>query len=105
MSYTWNLVCGASNTVTIHLHHLAWSDNSLSVFFAHLKNDQTGDIKRDPRHIYTNPHDVLACPITTLAIYLSTFNITGMNDTALFRGGNQYKQFSNSLEKILIGWL
>ena len=76
MCLTWNLVCRALNTVsTIHLHHLAWTDNCLSVYFAHMKNNQKIDRKRDPRYIYANPHNVLVCPITALAIYLSTFNI------------------------------
>ena len=88
MCLTWNLVCRATNTVTIHLHHLSWADDCLSVFFAHMKNDQTGEKKRDPRHVYANPHDVLVCPITAIAIYLSTFNITGTKDTALFPKNN-----------------
>lgn len=45
---TWNLVCQASNTVTIHLHHLNWADDRLKIFFAHMKNDQTGDQKETP---------------------------------------------------------
>ena len=62
------LGCRALNTVTIHLHHLAWTDNCLSVFFVHMKNDQLEDRKRDPRHIYANPHNVLVCPITALQV-------------------------------------
>ena len=98
---TWNLVCRASNTVTIHLHHLSWSDDCLCIYFAQMKNDQTGDRKRDPRHVYANPHDVLVCPITALAMYISIFNVTGSKDSALFPGSNQYKRFAKSLEKIL----
>ena len=101
MCLTWNLVCRAANTVTIHLHHLAWTDDCLSIYFAHMKNDQTGDRKRDPRHVYANPHDVLVCPIPAISIYLSTFNITGIKDTALFPGDNQYKRFANSFDRIL----
>jgi len=49
MCLTWNLVCRATNTVTIHLHHLAWADDCLSVYFAHMKNDQTGEKKRESK--------------------------------------------------------
>ena len=89
MCLVWNLFYRAVNTVTIHLHHLAWTDDGLSIYFAHMKNDETGDRERDLRHIYTNPHYILVCPITTLSIYLSTFNITGTKDTTLFLGDNQ----------------
>ena len=98
MCLTWNLVCRALNSVIIHLHHLAWTEDYLSDFFAHMKNNQTGDRKRDLRHMYTNTYNVLFGPITALAIYLSTFNITCTKDEALFLGDNQHKQFLNSLE-------
>ena len=51
MTITWNLVCRASNTSSIHLHHMEWAEDSLRIYFAHMKNDQTGERKRDPRHI------------------------------------------------------
>ena len=98
---TWNLICCSKNTTTIHLHHLEWSDDCLHIYFAHMKNDQTGQRKRDPRHIYANPIDPLVCPILSLSIYFSTFSITGTKDTALFPGKNQYKRFAKYFEFIL----
>ena len=98
---TWNLICRSKNTTTIHLHHLEWSDDCLHIYFAHMKNDQTGQRKRDPRHIYANPIDPLVCPILSLSIYFSTFSITGTKDTALFPGKNQYKRFAKYFEFIL----
>ena len=34
---TWNLICRSANTVSIHLHHLEWMDDCLSIYFAHMK--------------------------------------------------------------------
>lgn len=101
MTMTWNLVCRASNTSSIHLHHLEWTEDSLRVFFAHMKNDQTGERKRDPRHIYCNPHVPIICPILALSVYLSCFSISGTVDSALFPGSNQYKRFASYFEMIL----
>ena len=75
MCLSWNFVRRALDIVTTHLHHLVSTNDYLSVFLAHMKNNQKIDRKRDPRYIYANPHNVLVCPITALAIYLSTFNI------------------------------
>ena len=55
---TWNLMCRATNTCTIHLHHMDWQNDCLCIYFAHMKNDQGGDSKRDPRHVYLNPLDL-----------------------------------------------
>ena len=67
-----------------------------------MKNDQTGDRKKNPRHIYANPYDVLVCSVTALSIYMAIFNIAGPKDSALFPGTNQYKRFANNLERILV---
>jgi len=34
---TWNLMCRATNTCSVHLHHIEWCDDCLGVFFAHAK--------------------------------------------------------------------
>ena len=82
--------------------YIEWTTDCLSIYFAHMKNDQTGDRKRDPRHIYANPIDHTVCPVLALAIYLSIFCISGAKDTALFPGKNQYKRFSKYFEFILL---
>ncbi len=56
-----------------------------------MKNDQTGDRKRDPRHIYAHPIDPTVSLVLALAIYFSTFSVSGAKDTALFPGKNQYR--------------
>ena len=91
---TWNLICRSTNTCTIHLHHMEWENDCLCIFFAHMKNDQYGDRKKDPRHVYSNPLDPVVCPILALAIYFSAFNISGVKGSQLFQGVNQYQRFS-----------
>ncbi len=102
LTTTWNLICRVTNTCTIHLHHMDWQNDYLSIFFAHMKNYQVGERKRDPRHIYSNPINPTVSPILSLAIYFSVINITGTKDSTLFPGTNQYKRFSKYLEKIFL---
>ena len=65
-----------------------------------MTNDQLlGDMKRDPRHIYTNPIDPTACPILALAIYFASFSITGTKDSSLFA---EKKNSTRDLLNILI---
>ena len=66
-----------------------------------MKNDQTAERKRDPRHIYANPVNPLVCPLLALSTYLSVFSISGTKDSKLFPGDNQYKRFTSYLETIL----
>jgi hypothetical protein len=40
MIFSWNLMARSSNTFGIHYNHLEWSEDSLCVYFAHMKNDQ-----------------------------------------------------------------
>lgn len=96
---SWNLACRSSNTKTIHFHHLSWTNDCLQIYFAHQKNDQTGDRPRDPRHVYGNPYKPAICPLLTLISYLLVTPPT--SDTALFPGGNQYNRFCKYFETLL----
>ena len=98
---TWNLMCRSANTISIHLHHMEWHNDSLAIYFAHMKNDQGGEQKRDPRHTFANPIDPLVCPILTLGIYFSVFQLTGNKYTALFPGSNQYIRFTKYFHSVL----
>ena len=101
MNITWNFICWSKDTTTIHLNYLEWTKDCLRIYLSHMKNDQTGDQKRDPRHIYADPIDPTVYPILALAIYFSTFSISNTKDTALFPGKNQCRQFSKYFELIL----
>ena len=94
-------MCRSANTVTIHLHHMEWREDCLAIYFAHMKNDQSGERKRDPRHIYANPVDPVVCPLTVLAIYLITYGLSGTKSTALFPGNSQYDRFAKVLKGLL----
>ena len=98
---TWNLMCRSANTVSIHLHHIEWREDCLAIYFAHMKNDQSGDRKRDPRHIYANPVNPVVCSLTALGTYLNTNCLSGTKSTALFPCTCQYDMFA----KILKGFL
>eukprot|EP00834_Sanchytrium_tribonematis_P003532 NODE_139_length_16235_cov_0.569038.p3 type:complete len:603 gc:universal NODE_139_length_16235_cov_0.569038:14135-15943(+) len=94
----WNLMCRAGNVVSICLEHLEWRNDSLCIYFAHMKNDQTGNRKRDPRHIYANPVSPEICPVLALGVYLLVFSIVP-NQNKLFPGNSQYQRFSKLLMK------
>ena len=98
---TWNLMCRSANTISIHMHHMEWHNDSLAIFFAHMKNDQIGERKRDPRHIYANPIDPIVCPILALGIYFIVFPLAGSKDTSLFPGTNQYIRFTKYFHSVL----
>ena len=49
---------------------MRWIQDALQIFFAHMKNDQTGSRPRDPRHVYSNPYNPYIDPILTLISYL-----------------------------------
>ena len=97
---SWNLACRSSNTKTIHFHHLAWMNDSMQCYFAHMKNDQTGDRPRDPRHIYANPYIPQICPLLTMISYLLV-TPPSTSDTALFPGANQYNRYNRYLRTLL----
>lgn len=101
LTLSWNLCCCSYNTVTIHTHHMEWSQDALFIYFEHEKNDQSGSKKRDPWHIYVNPLNPDVCPILILVLYLMTFP-PSVESTKLFPGKYQYKRFSKYLEKILV---
>ena len=99
LSLTWNLMCRAGSCSTICFKHLEWREDALCVYFAHMKNDQTGSKKRDPRHVYANPVMPSCCPITALGIYLLCFDIN--TNGKLFPGSAQYERFRKILNKVL----
>ena len=80
---------------------MEWAQDALRVYFCHQKNDQSGEKKRDPRHIYANPLDPTVCPILALSLYLLSIHVN-IEDTCLFPGGCQYSRFQKYLSKILI---
>jgi len=89
MILSWNLM--SKNTMNICSSHINWIEDALTILFAHQKNDQYGE-RRDPRHIYANPHLPHICPILNLAMYLIVYPLVA-TDPKLFRGKCQYERF------------
>jgi integrase len=99
LSICWNLMCRASNAVNIRFSHLEWKEDALGVYFAQMKNDQTGERPRDPRHVYANPLNPSICPILAFGLYLICFpNV--LEESDLFPGGSQYERFRHNLNSL-----
>ncbi|KUF87541.1 cysteine desulfurase [Phytophthora nicotianae] len=95
----WNLMCRAKNSESIRYGHISWYEDSLTITFAHMKNDQDGSRPRDPRHVYSNPIMPEVCPVLGLAIYFAVLGFSP--DGKLFAGENQYSRFLKVLKEIL----
>ena len=100
LTLCWNLMCRVCNGAHVPLQHLEWLEDALGVYLVHMKNDQAGDRKRDPRHIYANPVIPVICPILSLGIYLLCFPIQA-SAVHLFPGGNQEDRYSKVLRRML----
>jgi hypothetical protein len=73
LTLCWNLMARVGNGVGICWNSLEWFEDSLGVYFAHMKNDQEGERPRDARHVYGNPFQPETCFITILGIYMLCF--------------------------------
>ncbi|ETN18946.1 hypothetical protein PPTG_04389 [Phytophthora nicotianae INRA-310] len=65
------------NSVSIRYEHLEWDEDSLAIWFGHMKNDQEGDRQRDPRHLYANPMQPDIYPIYHLQFTLQYSDLAG----------------------------
>lgn len=99
MVICWNLMCRSANAFTIKYEHMEWTEDALCVYFAHMKNDQTGERPRDPRHIYPNPLMPEICPVLSLGIFWLTYAFD-QNNQSLYPGNNQYDRFRKILKKV-----
>ena len=100
LTTSWNLMCRIGNAVAICDTHLEWIGDSLGIYFAHTKTDQTGDRPRDPRHVYANPLMPEICPILSLAIYFLCFPVDP-DTRQIFGGGNQDDRYRRLLTRVL----
>lgn len=75
LSLQWNLMCRSASTAAICYSHVTWRNDALGVVFPKMKNDQSGERPREPRHIYANPVIPSVCPILSLGIYFACFPI------------------------------
>src|SRR6056300_1469521 len=66
----WNLMARADSCRNILIAHIEWRQDSLLIFFAKSKGNQTGETSDTPWHIYSNPTSPALCPVLALARYL-----------------------------------
>ncbi len=79
-----------------------WRNDTLGIYFAHMKNDKYGEQSRDPRHIYANPLMPQVCPILAIELYFLCISVgIGDDDLKLFPGSNQYDRFRRVLVRLL----
>ena len=100
LTISWNLMCRAGNTGSICFEHVEWSEDALKIYFCHMKNDQTGDRPRDPRHIYANTLIPQICPVLALGISLLCFSFDPKSNQ-LFPGRNQSDRYRRALSRLL----
>jgi hypothetical protein len=101
MLLCWNLICRSVNVVKVCYSHIEWIEDSLCIYFAHQKCDQSGERPKDPRHIYANPVMPEICPALSLGIYLLCFPPTNSNVKQLFPGAAQYDHYRKVFTKFL----
>ncbi len=63
--------------------HLDWRGDALTVYYGKMKNDQTGERLKEPRHVYANVLDVEICPVFAIAQYLLYFPLSPVSVTPL----------------------
>eukprot|EP00048_Salpingoeca_helianthica_P006694 m.101557 g.101557 ORF g.101557 m.101557 type:complete len:665 (+) comp14090_c7_seq3:760-2754(+) len=103
LTLSWNLACRVSNTATVCYSHMSWANDAMQIVFAHMKNDQTGERPRDPRHLYANPFQPEVCCVLSLGIYLLCFQVGANNNGHLFGGPNPADRYSSILRNVLAG--
>ena len=86
---SWNLMCRAANTASICFSHMEWRQDALGIYFAHMKNDQSGERPKDPRHVYSTPLKPEICVLLSLGIFLLCFPFQ-KDQNFLFSGSKQY---------------
>ena len=100
---TWSLMCRVNSTAVLKLANFQWIDfDCLGITFGHTKVDQFGDDSAHLRHIYSNPHDPLVCPVLALAMFFTSC-LAGpqTNASQLFEGTLQDDRFGTLLSKVL----
>lgn len=101
LTVTWNLMCRTKNTVTIHRRHMSWTDDCLSIDFAHTSTstDNAADGSIRARHLYANPYIPEICVATSLGRYFAAFPTSW--DNLLFPGADPYSRFLKIFKSVV----
>jgi hypothetical protein len=95
---SWNLMCRASNTKRINLHHMEWRGDALVIRFCNTKKDQEGADMKYPRHIYPNPIIPEICPILAIGLYWLAFPFHDTeSNRPFFQGNDQYSRYTQRM--------
>ena len=98
ITMTWNLMCRSKNTVHIHLNHITWGSDSMTIRFAHTKTDVEGGDQARIRHVFANPYNLDICAITALGKYLASYP---PKDSGKVFDDGSYKRFQKYLKKLV----
>lgn len=79
---------------------MEWQGDAICIYFSQMKNDQTGERPRDPRHVYAIPCEPAICPILAIGMYWATYSFDSKTDK-LFPGRAQYDRFRKLLRSLL----
>ena len=99
MILCWNLMSRAGNAFSVCHNHMDWGEDSLCIYFAHMKNDQLGERPRDPRHVFANPLIPEICPILAIGLHWLCYKFTP-DDIHLLPGSNQYERYRKILRRM-----
>lgn len=100
---SWNLLARSENVGALHVQHMSWSNDCLTVRFARSKGDPTGKTEGDLKHVYANPFNPVCCPILSLAVYTFCHH-RGSNDSdnKFFGGTRPETRFLKILETVVV---
>ena len=90
------------NMIDICKSHMRWELDSLVIYYAHEKTDQTQSRTDIPRHIYANPYQPDVCPILALGIYFLLVDVTNTNDPHIFIGSRQATGFDKCIKERIV---
>ena len=100
MVLQFNVMCRASNIVSLCYSHIQWDEDAIAVYLVHQKNDQHGEQRDLPRHVYANPFQPEICPILALSML---FAVCGFDHEKrlVLPGHAQYDRYRKTLRDML----
>ena len=95
----WNMIARVSNACTPKFSLMDWNNDRMTIKHAKTKMDQEGK-NAFPMALMANRYEWYICPITALAVYMSSRSFTRGSDQ-LFSGSSETisKRYSDSMRK------
>lgn len=98
LTLTWNLMCRSRNTVYIHRDHITWTDDAMTIQFAHMKTDMQGFDSAYKRYIYANSQNPKICAVNATACYLL---FSGERNDGMLFDSNSYSRFRRYMSALV----